>query len=114
MSVEEFQAIGINATTRNEAGGTWGDNRAFGNFDSQMNWEMCGSVNEPWNSSNRANVDWTKPQGERADGNYMRWSGEAAEKSGALLDEMGSLHLGDPKVEALFVEASRSCLTNCP
>ncbi|MBX3015895.1 MAG: ABC transporter substrate-binding protein [Caldilineaceae bacterium] len=112
--VEEFQAIGINATTRNEAGGTWGDNRAFGDFNAQMNWEMCGSVNEPWNSSDRANVRWTKPQGERADGNYMRWSGEAADQYGALIDEMGTLPLGDPKVEELFVEASRIFFDELP
>jgi peptide/nickel transport system substrate-binding protein len=112
--VEQFQAIGINASTRNEAGGTWGENRAFGNFESQMNWEMCGSVNEPWNSSDRANLRWTKPQGERADGNYMRWSGEAAEQYGALIDDMGTLPLGDPQVEELFVEASRIFFTELP
>ena len=112
--VEEFQAIGINATTRNEAGGTWGDNRAFGQFDSQMNWDMCGSVNEPWASSDRANVRWTEPQGERADGDNMRWSGEAAEQYGALIDEMGSLPLGDPQVEALFIEASKIFFDELP
>lgn len=112
--VEQFQAVGINATTRNEAGGTWGDNRAFGNFDSQMNWEMCGSVNEPWASLDRANVVWTKAQGERADGNYMRWSGEAADAYGAIVDEIGSLPLGDPSIQGLFNEAMKIYMDELP
>lgn len=112
--VEQFQAVGINATTRNEAGGTWGDNRAFGNFDSQMNWEMCGSVNEPWASLDRANVMWTRPQGERADGNFMRWSGEAADAYGAIVDEIGSLPLGDPKIQSLFDEAMKIYIDELP
>jgi peptide/nickel transport system substrate-binding protein len=112
--VEQFQAVGINATTRNEAGGTWGDNRQFGNYEAQMNWEMCGSVNEPWNSSNRINVSWTKAEGERQDGNYPRWAGEAAEAYGALIDEMGTLPLGDPRVEELFIEASQIYMDELP
>lgn len=112
--VEQFQAVGINATTRNEAGGTWGDNRAFGNFESQMNWEMCNSVNEPWASMDRANVLWTKPQGERADGNYMRWTGEAADAYGAIVDEMGSLPLGDPSIQGLFNEAMKIYMDELP
>lgn len=112
--VEQFQAIGINATTRNEAGGTWDENRAMGTFDAQMNWDMCGSVNEPWNSSDTANIHWLKPQGERADRDHMRWSGEAAEKYGALIDEMGTLPLGDPKVEELFIEASKIFFDELP
>ena len=31
--VEQFQAIGINASTHNEAGATWGDNFHLGNFE---------------------------------------------------------------------------------
>ncbi len=112
--VEQFQAIGINATTRNEAGGTWGENRAFGEYEAQMNWEMCGSVNEPWNSSDRINVRWTLPEGERQSGNYPRWSGEAAEAYGALIDEMGSLPLGDPRVAELFNEASQIYMDELP
>lgn len=112
--VEQFQAIGINATTRNEAGGTWGDNRAFGTFDSQMNWDMCGSVNEPWASLDRANVMWNVPQGERANGNNMRWSGEAAEAYGAIVDEIGSLPLGDPKIQELFDQAMSIYMDELP
>ncbi|MEZ4866353.1 MAG: ABC transporter substrate-binding protein [Caldilineaceae bacterium] len=112
--VEQFQAVGINASSRNEAGGTWDENRAMGTYDVQMNWHMCGSVNEPWASMDTANVRWLVPQGERANGDAMRWSGEAAEKYGALVDEMGTLPLGDPKVEELFLEASKIFFDELP
>ena len=105
--VEQFQAVGINAASHNEAGGTWSDNRNFGNFDLQMNWHMCGSVNEPWASMDTANVRWYVPQGERANGDAMRWSGPKAEAYGALVDEIGTLPLGDPKIQDLFNQAMK-------
>jgi len=103
--VEQFHAIGINAVNRNEAGGTWGDNFNFGNFETRMGWQTCGSVNEPWASMDMFNVKWLVPVGERASYNSWRWSGEAAEQYSALVDEIGSLPLGDPKIDELFVEA---------
>ncbi len=103
--VEQLQAIGINATNRNEAGGTWNENFDFGRFEAKVGWQTCGSVNEPWASLDRFNVRWLKPIGERANGNQWRWSGPAAEEYSKLVDEMGSLPLGDPKVEELFIQA---------
>jgi peptide/nickel transport system substrate-binding protein len=105
--VEELQAIGINASTRNEAGATWEENFGLGNFEAKMGWQTCGSVNEPWNSLDNFNVRWLKPVGERTGGeeNAWRWSGEAAEQYSAIVDEMGSLPLGDPKIDELFVQA---------
>jgi peptide/nickel transport system substrate-binding protein len=75
---------------------------------------MCGSVNEPWASSDTVNVKWLKPVGERAERNEVRWSGEKAEAYGALVDEMGTLPLGDPKVEELFVEAMKIFFEELP
>ncbi|HLV37483.1 MAG TPA: ABC transporter substrate-binding protein [Spirillospora sp.] len=112
--VEQFQNIGINASTRNEAGGTWGDNHAFGTFDTRMGWQNCGSVNEPWNSMDTLNVRWLTPIGERASRNQWRWSGEAAEEYSALVDQIGVLPLGDPAIDPLFVEAMHIYLDNLP
>ena len=105
--VEQFQDVGVNAVNRNEAGGVWGENHAFGEFESRMGWQTCGSVNEPWASLDTFNTKWLKPVGERSSGNQnaWRWSGETADAYSAIVDEMGSLPLGDPKVEELFVEA---------
>jgi peptide/nickel transport system substrate-binding protein len=112
--VEQFQAVGINATTRNEAGGTWGENFDFGNFETRMGWQTCGSVNEPWNSLDAFNTQWLQPEGERASRNQWRWSGESAEDFSALVDEIGVLPLGDPQVEELFIEAMRIWFDELP
>ena len=112
--VEQFQAVGINATTRNEAGGTWDENRDFGNYEAQMNWHLCASVNEPWASMDIANTRWLAPQGERASGDPMRWSGEKADQYSALVDEIGVLPLGDPAIEPLFLEATKIFFEELP
>jgi peptide/nickel transport system substrate-binding protein len=103
--VEDLQALGINASTRNEAGSTWGDNFNNGNFEARMGWQTCGSVNEPWGSLDQFNSSWVVPVGERASKNGWRWQGPVAEEYSKLVDEIGSLPLGDPKVEELFVQA---------
>jgi peptide/nickel transport system substrate-binding protein len=103
--VEQLQAIGINASTRNEAGGTWDENWRNGNFESRMGWQTCGSVNEPWASLDTFSTRWLKPVGERADNDAWRWQGEAADQFSALVEEMGTLPLGDPQVQELFNQA---------
>jgi peptide/nickel transport system substrate-binding protein len=112
--VEQFQANGINASTRNEAGGTWGDNRAFGSFQTQMGWQSCDSVNEPWASMDTLNVRWLKPIGERASNDFWRWSGPEAERYSELVDQIGTLPLGDPAIDPLFIEAARIYLDELP
>jgi len=112
--VEQFQAVGINATHRNEASSTWGDNFDMGNFETRMGWQTCGSVNEPWNSLDTFNVKWLVPVGERASRDQWRWSGPDAEAYGKLVDEMGVLPLGDPKVDELFVQAMDLWYKNLP
>jgi peptide/nickel transport system substrate-binding protein len=79
-----------------------------------MNWHMCASVNEPWASLDIANVKWLVPVGERANNNPMRWSGPAAEEYSAIIDEMGTLPLGDPKLDELFVQAWEIYLSELP
>jgi peptide/nickel transport system substrate-binding protein len=112
--VEQLQTIGINATTRNEAGNTWGDNFAFGEFESRMGWQTCGSVNEPWASLNTFNTSWVLPVGERASFNQWRWSGDVADQYSAIVDEIGVLPLGDPQIDELFVEAMELWMQELP
>jgi peptide/nickel transport system substrate-binding protein len=112
--VEQFQAAGINATNRNEAGSVWGDNYNMGNFEVQMGWQACGSVNEPWASMDVFNVKWLTPVGERASGDQVRWSGADAEAYGKLVDQIGVLPLGDPQIDALFEQAMDLWYKNLP
>jgi peptide/nickel transport system substrate-binding protein len=114
--VEQLQRIGINATTRNEAGATWSDNFQMGNFVSRVGWQTCGSVNEPWASMDTFNSGWLKPVGERTaeSQNGWRWSGEAADQYSAIVDEIGTLPLGDPAIDEMFVEAMRLWMAELP
>ena len=112
--VEELQAIGINASTHNEAGNTWDENFAFGNFPGKVGWQTCGSVNEPWNSMDTFNTKWLMPVGERANRDQWRWQGAAADEYSQLVDQIGTLPLGDPKIDELFVQAMDIWLAELP
>jgi peptide/nickel transport system substrate-binding protein len=114
--VEQLQRIGINATTRNEAAATWQDNFHMGNYVSRVGWQTCGSVNEPWKSMDTFNTRWFKPVGERAadDQNGWRWSGAAADEYSAIVDQIGTLPLGDPTIDEMFVEAMRIWMAELP
>jgi len=114
MLVEQWQAIGINASMHLEAGQTWGDNFAFGTFEARMGWQTCGSVNEPWASMDTMNTRWLTPQGERSNQNNWRWSGPAADAYSAIVDEIGVLPLGDPAIDGLFLEAMEIWMEELP
>lgn len=109
--VEQLQAVGINATHRNEAGGTWNDNYQLGNFEARVGWQACGSVTEPWSSMNAFSAHWLKPVGERAQFNGWRWKNDTYTE---LLDEMSRLPLEDPRIDELFVKAMDIWLDELP
>ena len=109
--VEQFQAVGINASQKKEAGNQWGDNLNFGKFETHMGWQSCGSVNEPWATLDQLNKKWIVPEGERAVKNGWRWSNDAFSKA---VDEMSVLPLGDPKVDELFLVAMEEYLKELP
>jgi len=111
MMVEQFQAVGINASHKKEAGSLWGDNLNFGKFETHMGWQSCGSVNEPWATLDNLNAKWIVPEGERAVKNGWRWKNDTFSKA---VDEMGVLPLGDPKVDELFLVAMEEYLKELP
>jgi peptide/nickel transport system substrate-binding protein len=114
--VEQLRRAGINASTRNEDEVTWYRNFALGQFEARIGWQACASVNEPWASMDTFNARWLKPVGERTaeNQNAWRWSGEAAGRYGALVDQIGSLPLGDPRIDGLLVEAMSIWLDELP
>ena len=105
--VEQLRSAGIHATTRAVAGSTWENNKAFGNFEAVIDWDACGSVNEPWMSMNRYTTQFYRPIDKRVPGNnnFVRWSGDAAEKYSRIVKQIGVMPLGDSAIEPLFVEA---------
>jgi peptide/nickel transport system substrate-binding protein len=111
VEVEQLQAIGINATQRNEASAVWQENRNFGRFEARQAWDNCGSINEPWRSMDTLNAKWVVPVGERASFNYWRWKNQ---EYSDLVDQIGVLPLGDPKIQQLFVQAADIYLSELP
>jgi peptide/nickel transport system substrate-binding protein len=111
VQVEQLQAVGINAAQKNEAGAVWGDNFAFGRFEARQGWHNCGSVNEPWSSLDTLNQKWVEPIGTRASSNQWRWSND---EYSAIVDQIGTLPLGDPQIQPLFVKAADIYLSELP
>jgi peptide/nickel transport system substrate-binding protein len=112
--VEQLRSAGIDAASQPLTGSTHGDNRALGNFEASWNWDQCGSINEPWNSMNSMSLNRYAPLGERAPGNQQRWNTEGAAAYTAIVDQIGSLPLGDPQIVDLVVEAYRYVYDETP
>src|SRR2546430_2463251 len=64
--------------------------------------------NEPWRSMNFLNVKWFQPiRGPVHNDNYnnQRWNTDGAKAYSAIVDQIGSLPLGDPQIPDLVVQA---------
>ena len=106
--VEQLQRFGINASADIVAGATWGDNKALGLYEATTDWDSCGSINEPWASLNKYNASWLTPVGENtSNNNHVRWQGADNDAYSAIVDEIGTLPLGDPAITDMVVEAYR-------
>jgi peptide/nickel transport system substrate-binding protein len=105
--VEQLRNAGINVTSAPLTGATMDDSLNNGNFELAYNWDSCGSVNEPWNSMNRFTSHFVVPIGQRSPGsnNYVRWNTDATAQYTEIVDQIGSLPLGDPQIVDLVVEA---------
>jgi peptide/nickel transport system substrate-binding protein len=105
--VEQLRIAGVHATTRAIAGSTWNDNKAFGNFEAVIDWDACGSVNEPWITMNRYTTQFYRTIDERVPSlnNFVRWTGPKAETYSQIVSQIGILPLGDPTIDPLFAEA---------
>jgi peptide/nickel transport system substrate-binding protein len=108
LVVQQLNEVGIDAVLRILEWGIFREQTGRGEFEGATDWSGCGSVIEPWFGMNRYHMDWAQPIGQSGTeyvdntNNAGRWKN--AEYS-AILDEMGSLPLGDPKVTELMQEA---------
>ncbi|WP_165774773.1 ABC transporter substrate-binding protein [Candidatus Viridilinea mediisalina] len=100
-----LQEIGVNARMQPLEHPDWVAHKTNGTFEAMIDWDSCGSINEPWASMGRYHMRWAKPLGTPVTNfnNQVRWSHEGYS---ALVDEMAALPLGDPQIEPLFVAAS--------
>jgi peptide/nickel transport system substrate-binding protein len=110
MVVQQLQAIGVDANLRLIEWGIFRDQTGRGMFTGAVDWDGCGSVVEPWFGMNRYNKAYVNPIGtpgtENVDNtnNAGRWSND---EYSALMDQMGKLPLGDPRVMDLYMQAVR-------
>lgn len=108
LVVQQLNAAGIDAVLRILEWGIFREQTGRGQFEGATDWSGCGSVIEPWFGMNRYHMDWAQPIGEAGTeyvdntSNAGRWINE---EYSALLDQMGSLPLGDPQVMDLMVQA---------
>jgi len=115
--VEQFQNAGIDAAARPVDNGTfWGSAAPTGDYEVAYGWLSCASVNEPWASLNRYTERFVVPVGEPAPGinNTGRWDDEASAAYSALVEQIGTLPLGDPQITELVVEAYQYINANTP
>lgn len=105
--VEQFRAAGIDAVSRPVTGATHGDLVNNGEFSLAYDWDACGSVNEPWNSMNRYTNHFVVPVGQRSPGsnNWVRWDTENTAAYTEIVDQIGTLPLGDPAIPGMVAEA---------
>jgi peptide/nickel transport system substrate-binding protein len=108
---EQLQRLGINATVRKLAIGTWGDNIGNGRFEAAADWSACGSVTEPWFSMQLFQSRWVVPVGEPASANSVRWRNDEYSRH---VDQIANLPLGDPRVDEPFIAAARIWLRELP
>jgi len=103
--VEQLQKAGVNASDQLVTGATATSNRQNGNFTAQWGLDTCGSVSEPWNSLNRLNVSYYKPIGTISSGDNERWNTDGAKAYSKIVDQIGTLPLGDPTIPGLVAQA---------
>jgi peptide/nickel transport system substrate-binding protein len=108
MVAQQLNDVGIDAVLRILEWGVFRDQTGRGQFTAATQWDGCGSVIEPWFGMQRYHKKWVNPIGtpgtEYVDNtnNGGRWVND---EYSALIDEMGSLPLGDPRVIDLMKKA---------
>lgn len=106
--VEQLNRAGVRAKSIPvENSVFWGEVLPLGNYEMTYSWLSCGSVNEPWASMGRYTVDSVVPVGERSPGfnNTSRWDGEAASAYSDVVNQMGTMAVGDPAITDMVVDA---------
>ncbi len=112
--VEQLRDAGIDATSQPLTGATINDNRALGNFDGAWTWDTCGSINEPWRSMNYLTTNNFAAIGTRASFNNQRWNTDGAKAYTDIVNQIGTLPLGDPKIVDLVVQAYKYIYDETP
>ncbi|HEV7277541.1 MAG TPA: ABC transporter substrate-binding protein [Devosiaceae bacterium] len=110
--IEQLRRIGIDAQLQRVNDSTLQSHHFTGDYEAIIRSSSCGSVNEPWHTLNQFTDAEGAPIGETAGTNLPRWSGPDFERYTALVNELGTLPLDDPRVRELTLEAYELFHTN--
>lgn len=105
---QELQKVGINATVRTLSVPNFINDLLAGTFQSNVFFGACGSSIDPWQSMDAFNVSHFVPAGQNIAGFYsnsFRWNTGNAQAYSQIVDSIGKLAPGDPKIGPLFVKA---------
>jgi len=112
--VEQFKAAGINADSHPLSDATMSTNDGTGNFEAMYNWDQCASVTEPWATMQTVNVSLYQPIGTQSSGDNMRWDTDGAKAYSKIVDQIGTLPLGDPTIPGLVAQAYKYVYDETP
>jgi len=112
--VEQLQKAGINASSTPVNDATDTNTQQTGNFQARWGWQTCNSVNEPWSSLDTLNVSWYKKLGDVASHDIWRWNTDGAKAYSKIVDQIGTLPLGDPSIPGLVAQAYKYIYDETP
>ncbi len=114
--VEQLQTFGIDAVNRITLTDTAYNNVQIGNYAVSWGDWICGSVNQPWENLWQLVGTDVAPTGTdalTAQGKYNVFR-YVNKDYNDLVDQIGKLPLGDPKIDPLFIKAMTIYYTDLP
>jgi peptide/nickel transport system substrate-binding protein len=115
LLVEQFQAVGINATQDIQAIPSFIENLTNAGFDTYY-FFVCGPI-DLWSKMDSFSTRHLPAEGEASSGFYantQRWSSENAEAYSEVVAQMLDYAPGDPMLNDLFLEAMEYWLEDMP
>jgi peptide/nickel transport system substrate-binding protein len=114
---EQLKQIGIAATAKHSTIPNFIDALLGGKFQANVFFGACGSTIDPWQSLDAFNVSHYVPADKSTAGFYantFRWDTTGAKAYSAIVDKIGQLAPGDPKLVPLFVQAMKLFYAELP
>ncbi|MER3487221.1 MAG: hypothetical protein C4307_00060, partial [Chloroflexota bacterium] len=110
--IQALSQVGIEVKPKLLAMPAYQDAASLGEFDARQAW-LCGSVSDPFTTLNAFHMNRAVPIGQRTD--YDRGAGRwKNEQYSALVDQVGQLVPGDPRINDLFRQALEISLREAP
>lgn len=106
--VEQLRAVGIDVKQDIQPIPTFVDNLLNNRLELYIFFGSCGSTVDPWKSMDSYNVSHIPEPGKPIDGFYSNswhWNTETAKKYSEIVNQIGKLVPGDPKIDDLWVQA---------